>query len=96
MIAQLLEMLLLLGDLLLELQQLLLLALLDGIVLVGLLAFHERVAVCFKHQLISYAIVVCCFVICGGGIYLEPPRRGEPVSPSDMTRSEVVKARRGA
>lgn len=49
MVAELLEVLLLLSELLLELQELLLLAELDGVVLVGLLAFHERIAVLPHH-----------------------------------------------
>lgn len=52
-LAQSLEVRLLLGELLLELEQLLLLALLDGVVLVGLLAPLEGVATPGKKAIVS-------------------------------------------
>lgn len=68
MVAELLEVLLLLGELLLELQQLLLLAELDGVVLVGLLALHKGVATVWHATLLAtpFAVVgyvcVCVYV----------------------------------
>ena len=94
---------LLLGKLLLELQQLLLLTLADGVVLGGTLTSLEGVAgkrALAIASLISRILEVCCLrEIMGpqgrGETHAWPVLGGAPVSPSAMVRAETVKVRMG-
>ena len=103
MVGQLLQVSLLLGKLLLELQQLLLLTLADGVVLGGTLTSLEGVAgkrALAIASLISRSLEVCCLrEIMGsqrrGETHAWPVLGGAPVSPSAMVRAETVKVRMG-
>lgn len=70
-IRELLQMRLLLGQLLLELQKLLLLTLADGVVLVGLLALLEGVAKSTRRQGLAVSLGSCpsCSVCVCMGVY---------------------------
>jgi hypothetical protein len=86
---QLLEVLLLISELLLQLQELLFFALLDGIVLVGLLALLKGVTInnCLSASSNDHSGA--------WETYPWPPvLGGAPVSPPAMTRVLVVKAAR--
>lgn len=100
MLGEALEVLLLLLELLLELNELLLLALADGVVLVGLLSSLEGVTV--GQRLGSIDVLVMRIdanpSAAGGrkGTYPGPPvLGGAPVAPSVMTRGVVEKHRTG-
>lgn len=94
MLGQAIEVLLLLGKLLLELQELLLLALADGVVLAG--PFASLKGITARKQPVSQ--VVRLDDVCGSReTHPWPPIfGGAPVSPSPMARAVVEKvARRG-
>lgn len=90
MLGQLVEVLLLLGEALPELQELLLLALADGVILVGLLAALEGVSVrsCQRPSR-------CSSLGTEVSAHPWPPvLEGAPVSPSAMARAVVLKVAR--
>lgn len=101
-IAQLLEVFLLLRQLLLDLQELRLLALSDRVILVGLLAALEGITVQAEGRRVSKGTIPpplspSLLTEAGRlGHYLPPVARGAPVSPADMARHVVMKVRRTA
>lgn len=95
MLGQAVEVLLLLSELLLELQELLLLALADSVVLVGLLSSLESITdrECQHGDRGREPIVFNDAVF---ETYPAPPiLGGAPVSPSAIARAVVLKQRRG-
>lgn len=92
-IAECLEVLLLLGKLLLELEELLLLTLADGVVLAGLLALLESVAVISKRD--QPLVLMFDEEMDEKALTYPWPPDGliEPVSPALQTRAVMEKAR---